>query len=88
MWRIPGHELHEVTTGRSLREERLVAVLELMGEVREVVVWVDEYSHGLRVEESRRSLVVISNSWEYGTRNLLCTSLMFTSLLLSDWTSC
>ena len=46
--RVPRHELHEVTG--ALREEGLVAVLELRGEVLtdEVIVEVDEHSHRLR----------------------------------------
>ena len=53
LWRIPGHQLHKVTS--SLREERLMAVLELWGKVLtcEVVIDIDEYSHGLCMEGIR-----------------------------------
>ena len=42
LWRVPRHELHEVT--RALREEHLMAVLELMDEVltSKVIIKVDE----------------------------------------------
>ena len=50
LWRIPRHELHEITS--SLRKERVMAVLELWGKVLtcEVVIDIDDYSHGLRME--------------------------------------
>ena len=52
-----------------------MAVLESWSKVLtcEVVIDIDEYSHS---GVAKRSLMVISNSWKYGTRNLLCTSLM------------
>ena len=50
LWRVPRHKLHKVTC--SLREERLMAILELRRKVltRKVVIDVDEYRHGLRME--------------------------------------
>ena len=53
LWWILGHELHEATS--SFPEERLMAVLDLWGKVLtcEVVIDIDEYSHGLRMEGFR-----------------------------------